>query len=68
MDRGLLLYVREDSPSKTWIEVYWYVREDSPSKIGGGLLLYVREEEVYSPSKTWIEVYGEERIEVYCYM
>ena len=35
MDRGLLLYVREDSPSKTWIEVYYYMYEkDSHLKYG----------------------------------
>ena len=33
MDRGLLLYVREDSPSKTYGGgLLLYVREDSPSK------------------------------------
>ena len=31
MDRGLLLYVREDSPSKIG-DLLLYVREDSPSK------------------------------------
>ena len=32
MDRGLLLYVREDSPSKNGGGLLLYVREDSPSK------------------------------------